>query len=313
MTCRKPTISVRMETLERLARANSDPDAPDSLEFCPMSWRDLDRDSLTEGLNELLAYQAERQANAERRQKEEDLEKARWREQQRAQALRWEQQLIERRRGELLLRRVEAARERAAEEIQGQLTQKQARLSADLKVRAHENAFLQEVAKEDVLRKKKRLARTAQVFLAAAGLVGVVWVSAFSHARKTAGEELAEQWQASQAQELSAETRVLELESEIERRVNLTESEREWLQTELGEARAALDASKKEREEIDRRRPVERPSKMAQNLVPVPDSTRKPENSSLSEDTLARDSLRVATDVVADDGCSDFDPLCFDL
>src|SRR5690606_5416362 len=60
MTCRRPTISVRMEVLGRLARANSDPDAPDSLEFTPASLRTLARDSFLEGLTELLAAQAER-------------------------------------------------------------------------------------------------------------------------------------------------------------------------------------------------------------------------------------------------------------
>ena len=312
MTCRRPTISVRMEVLERLARAASEPDAPDSLEFSPMSWSELERDSLTEGLSQLLAHQAERQKEEERRQRAELREKALRREQQRVQAERFEEEVIERRRAEILQRRISAARQRAAEEIQDQLMKAEELLSAEIRGRAEKNALEHEMVKASVVHEKKRFARTSQVLLAAAALVGVVWISAFGQARESAAQSLARLAQDSQTNELSAETRVRELEAEIERRTNLTESEREWLERELGEARATLDASQREREEIDRRRPVQRPSKMAQSLAPVVDATRKLEGTGHSPSVSAPDAVRLATDVVGE-GCSDYDPLCFDL
>jgi hypothetical protein len=132
-------------------------------------------------------------------------------------------------------------------------------------------------------------------------------------ARSATSDELAQLWQESQADELSAETRVAELEAEIDRRVNLTESEREWLEKELHSAQASLHETRKNREEIDRRRPVERPSKMAQNLLPSKNAQPQKPVDAISKDGSITNSVRVATDEVKDSGCSEFDPLCFDL
>ena len=114
MTCRRPTISVRMEVLDRLARAASEPDAPDSMEFAPVSWRELDRDSLTDGLNDLLAYQAQRVNEEEQAQLEELRQQALKRARQREEARRWEHEIMEKNRAASLGRRIEEARERAA-------------------------------------------------------------------------------------------------------------------------------------------------------------------------------------------------------
>lgn len=313
MTCRKPTISVRMEVLQRLARANADPQGPDSLEFAPVSWRDLDRDSFTEGLNELLSYQNERVREEERRQAGELRQQALHRARQRAQARRWEQETVERRRAELLELRIEEARKRAAMEVQDQLTGRRAVLSSELGVRARENAHEHDVAKATIADAKRRLSRTSQAFLAAAALSCAVWVAASGKARSSASEEMAQVWQDSQAQELAAETRVAELEAEIDRRANISESERAWLERELGEARAAFDVSKKESEELDRRRPVERPSKMARALAPVTDSKNGEAKTDQLQESATPNSVRVATDVVQEDSCLAYDPLCFNL
>lgn len=311
MTCRRPTISVRTEVLERLAQANSDSDAPDSLEFAPTSWSTLDRDSFTEGVSELLAYQDERVREEERSLAEELRERALQRAKQRAQARRWENEMVERNRQEMLDRRIEEARERIAEQIREEIRTRRARLSSELEARAQTNASEQEAVKAKVAHIKRRYARTSQAFLAAAALVGVVWVSVFGQARSSADEEMVQIWQDSRVQELSAENRVAELEAEIARRVNLSESERAWLETELGEARASLDASKKEREEVDRRRPVERPSKMARTLSPVTENQQAKAESVKASSVPS--SVRVATDEVKGDGCLPYDPLCFDL
>lgn len=312
MTCRRPTISVHLEVLERLARANADADAPDSLEFTPVSWRELDRNSLSDGITDLLIVQADRVRKDEEERIETLRQKAEARAERQAEALRWEKDLMEQKRAERLARRISEARVRAAVEVEDELEHRRALLSSKQKSRAHELTLEAEVVKADVIHSKKRWARTSQAFLAAAALVGVVWVSALGQARTTAGEELAEVWQASKAQEFAAETRVAELEAEIERHVNLSESERVWLENELVEARAALDSSKKEREELDRRRPVEGPSKMARKLEPVVNSKQQGPGSGAPSETLSPASERVATDVVQE-GCSSFDPLCFDL
>lgn len=311
MTCRRPTISVRMEVLERLAQANSDPDAPDSLEFTPASWRTLDRDSLSEGLTELLAAQEERVRKEEEEQLEALRRKAEARAQKHAEALRWEKSLIERKRAERLDLRIEMARVRAAAEAAESFVSHQEVLRSALKSRAGELALEEEVAKAEVMHSRKRWAKTSQAFLAAAALVGVVWASAFGHLRSSEEAELAQVWRDSKAQELAAEARVVELEADFERHATLSESERASLKEELDRARASLDATKKEREEVDRRRPVEGPSKMAQKLTPIVNS-KKTDLVSGQNDAPSPVSERVATDVVKE-ACSAFDPLCFDL
>lgn len=299
-----------MEVLERLARANSDADALDG-EFAPMSFRTLDRDSLSEGLTELLAVEAERVRKEEQAQVEALRRQAEARTRQQAEALRWERELIERKRAERLERRIEQARVRAADEAGRHREPHQEVLDSVLKGRAQELALKEAAVKADVIQSKKRWTRTSQVFLAAAALVGVVWVSALGNARSTGQEELAQLWQESKAQELADAYRVAELEAEIDRHVNLTESERALLQDELNRARVALHESKKEREELDRRRPVEGPSKMAGTLTPIV-NTKKTNMTTGGAEPSASASERVASDVVPEP-CSAYDPLCFDL
>ncbi len=314
MTCRRPTVSVRMEVLERLARANSEPGAPDSMEYAPVSWKELDRNSFNEGLSDLLAYQEERVRESERQKLEELEHKARRRAEQRDLARKWEKQQMEQKRSEAFERRLQEAKERAAEQAQDELSDRRALFDSELRIVAHENAWEREVTEANVQRKKKKYARIAQGLALAAALVGVVWTSALDRAKTQSAAEVAELWQAAESEQASAQKRVAELESEIQRRVNLTEEERAWLDDELAEARADLDATNKELEEIDRRRPVERPSKMARAIEPVKSPAPKSSTGSSPKNAGTSDSsVRVATDEAPTEGCLAYDPLCFDL
>ena len=310
MTSRRPTTAARLSVLERLAQANRD-EGPDSTQFTRASWTDLERCSFLDGLNDLLEHQEERVAAEERRKVEEVREQALGRALQRARARRWEHQQIERAREERLERRIEDAQREAAEEAADLAADRQAIYDARLDAQSAAETWEREVTGAAVVQSKRRWGVALQASLAAAALICVVGYSALSQSKSAAGEELAAQWDLAADHERSAQTRVAELEAEIERRVNLTVSEKKLLEGELQSARQELAAAEKEKEEVDRRRP--RRASTPTRLAVLPTTKVKPQATPKTPSSTVDSSVKLATEEGAGDGCLPYDPLCFEL
>ena len=310
MTSNRPTNSVRLAALERLAKANRDDENPDSMDFAPTSWSELERTSFTDGVNDLLAYQEARVAEEEQRKVEEVRQQALRRTLQRAKARKWEAELIEKQRREDVERRVEEARARAAAAAEDLLVERRAELDTQLAQQVYSDAFERELTEVSVQRCKRRWGLAIQSTLAAAALGCVVWVSAMSQARTDAGDALAAQRDIAADEAMAAHTRVAELQAEIDRRVSMTESERGLLESQLKQAELELAEAEKAQEEAKRRRTTT-PRKWAKAIVPMkPAAVKKTTDGSTKSTT---DSVKVAADEALSEGCLPYDPLCFEL
>lgn len=310
MTCRRPTISVRAKVLERLARAASaqnEGDAPDSLEFEEVSWENIDRTSLVEGLDELLAHEAAR-VEEERREEER-----RWKEceaqrlAQTVQAQEWERRVMEQKRAEEFELRLLQERLRAREQAEPRKQQILRENEQRLTLVSMGNSLEREVVAARVLHERKKWKNVTRSLLAAAAVFGLVGGVSLSLVEESESAQVASLEESVEKERSAAAARVAELEGEIARAIGLHGENRALLEEQLGKAQAHLAALSKEQEEVDRRNPTEPPRKLAAKPVVKPREPVTPHADSGSG------AVKVATDVVNESTCLAYDPMCFEL
>lgn len=314
MSCRRPTISVRTAVLQRLAQAATRRDAggpPDSMEFEEVTWEQLERESLVDGINELLGFEDERARSEEQMLALIEEKNARRRQEQAACAYEWEEKVIEKQRAERFEKRLVEERERAREMARAQRENEEAQLHRRLRVVQTENALEEEVVRGRVAQKRRVWQQATRGMLAAAALAAIIGGYSLKTARSAATLELAGMHEEAESIRLSAERRVAELEAELSRATGARGENRELLEQQLSVAQAELIAAQQETEELNRKR-EQRDTTPPRRLATNP-TTPAPHDRA---DAPARDTgsgVKMATDVVEEANCVAYDPMCFEL
>lgn len=313
MTCRRPTISVRASVLKRLAQAASEKNgdaAPDSLEFESVDWHDLERTSLTEGLDEIAREQearrrleAEEESTQRRAQEEKRLRQI-------AEAQAWEKAVMDQRRAEQLAARIELEKERVRVVVAEELRQASEVAQGRLALQKTEQDLRLHVVSMQEAQKRRSLKRSLYGTLAAAAVVTMAFSAVFSGSQRQSERELAELRDEARDAESIAQARVLELEAEIARTQDLVGSERDLLTEQLQTARGQLAQAEMERDALfvgPSRTPA--PRKLA--VQPKPKTVHAAVAS--DEKTKTSERLKVASEVEKEPTCAANDPMCFEL
>jgi hypothetical protein len=304
MISKQPSVSARFALLDRLSRECAD--APESRDFAPASLSELERCSLTDGVLDLLAYQEERVREEERKHLHEVEQQARRRADQRAQARKWERDLMEENRRREFALRLEEARLLATEEAKQRKAEYHAQLGQVLAAKAREAELAQEITKIGLDREKKQWRWGMFVTLAAAAAATLFWVVTPSHVSNSVSAEVAALWEQAAETASVARARVAALEEEIQQRAHLSAGEKSQLEMELTAARLELAQAEKANESVDRRPPTtEGPRRLAATPVATIQKAVIPQKAS-------DEGARVASEWTKP-SCNAYDPMCFDL
>jgi hypothetical protein len=281
------------------------------MEFEEVSWEHLERESLVDGINELLTYERERVESEERALAFVEAQNEKRRFEQAARAYEWEQKVIERQRAERFAQRIAEERARARQVARAERANDEVQLRQQLQVVQIENALEREVARGRVEQKRRVWRNAAQGMLAAAAIAaafgGYSWKSAQTNSRT----ELTELRQDAENTRLSAERRVAELEAELARASDGQGQGRDLLEEQLEVARAGLIAAQGESEELERKREqrdTTPPRRLAKSTTTVPSNEKKGDPA-----TQAQGGVKVATDAAVEQTCLAYDPMCFEL
>lgn len=313
MTCRRPTISVRASVLKRLAHAatlNNGDASPDSLEFEAVDWQDIERTSLTEGLDEIVA---EQEALLLKQAQEENVRRAVLEEKrlhQIAEAQAWERTVMEQRRAEQLAARIELEKARVRVVVADELRHADEAAERRLALQKTEQNLELHVLSFREAQKRRALKRTVYGTFAAAAVFALAFTAAFSGSERTNQREIAELRDEAKDVESAALLRVQELEAEIARTEHMLGSERGLLSSQLDAARTQLAQAEREREALEvgpSRSPA--PRKLASQ--PKPARAHAAANQDTGTESTKR--VKVAGDLETEPTCAVYDPMCFDL